>query len=98
MILNQLVVKYILNQPTKSHEIENCQAVIREKIQTLPNHSIKEMLAVAGTPTTLAAVEVGGFDVKKIDGYEITLGGLENWLQKLQPLSIGQKIVLWGHS
>ncbi len=90
----RLTEKYILNQPTIDPEIQNCQAVIREKIQTLPNHSIAEILAVAGTPTTLAAVELGGFDAKKIDGYEMTLKNLEQWLQKLQPLSVDQKIEL----
>ncbi len=90
----RLTEKYILNQPTTDLEIQTCQTVIREKIQTLPNHSIAEILAVAGTPTTLAAVEIGGFDTKKIDGYQMTLQNLEQWLQKLQPLSIDQKIEL----
>jgi exopolyphosphatase/guanosine-5'-triphosphate,3'-diphosphate pyrophosphatase len=49
---------------------------------------------VAGTPTTLAAVEIGKFSVDLIDGYEISLHGLQTWLNRLAGLTIEQKIEL----
>ncbi len=90
----RLTEKFITHQPTPAEQIENCRNYINNYLKQLPMDHVDEVLAVAGTPTTLAAVELGGFDVKKIDGYEMTLQTLENWLIKLQPLSVQQKIEL----
>lgn len=90
----RLSEKFITHQPTPPEQIKNCTSFIKNEMSHLPTENIQEILAVAGTPTTLAAVELGEFDVKKIDGYEMTLSTLENWLLKLQPLTIQQKIEL----
>ena len=50
-----------------------------------------EILTVAGTPTEIARIEVGKFDVAKIDGYRLTSSKLENWIvqfQKRKPAEI----------
>lgn len=53
-----------------------------------------EIIAVAGTPTTLAAVVLGGFDVQKIEGFRFTLDQLLHWQKKmclLSPIEIEQQ-------
>lgn len=91
----RLTEKFISAQPTPSQEIEKLQNFIREQLQQiikLAPQSPKEILAVAGTPTTIAQVELGGFDPTKIDGYILTQQGLQTWLDKLTPMSVTDKI------
>lgn len=88
----KLTEKFILSQPTSNNEVEACRAEIQKTLAHLSIAQVDEVLAVAGTPTTLAAVEIGGlFDPKKIDGYRMTLSHLQSWLQKLKPLSVIEK-------
>lgn len=91
----RLTERFITAQPTPQNEITALQEFIRQQIQdiiklspTLPN----EILAVAGTPTTIAQVEIGHFDTAKIDGYELTKFGLQTWLDKLADMSVSDKI------
>jgi len=91
----KLKEKYISKQPTSDQEIFSCRKEIQDALSVLDLKDVDSILAVAGTPTTLAAVEIGGtFDPKKIDGYQLTLKNLESWLSKLQPLSIKGKMAL----
>ena len=91
----RLTEKFIHQQPTPNEQIESCRKFVRNKIieaQTLAPFAIQEILAVAGTPTTLAAAELGAFLVEKIDGYKMSKVSLENWLAKFQNASIEEKI------
>lgn len=90
----RLTEKFIKDQPTPHTQIENCKTFIKNTIANLPEFSINHILAVAGTPTTLAAVEIGHFSVEHIDGYKLSLEGLENWLSRLAGLTVQQKINL----
>jgi exopolyphosphatase/guanosine-5'-triphosphate,3'-diphosphate pyrophosphatase len=90
----RLTEKFISQQPTTEAEILACKNFIAASLSMLPDHGPTEILAVAGTPTTLAAVELGGYSSEKIDGYQMTLSNLENWLAKLQRLTIQQKVDL----
>lgn len=91
----RLTEKFISAQPTPQSEIDNLQNFIRGQLLQIINlapSQPKEILAVAGTPTTIAQVELGGFDAAKIDGYVLTQQGLEAWLKKLTPMSVTEKI------
>jgi len=93
----RLTEQFISEQPTPHAEIEKLTLHIHEQIQkfALKNtRPLQQILAVAGTPTTIAAVELGYFDSTKIDGYVLTLDGLTKWLNKVIPLTIDEKIQL----
>ncbi len=90
----RLTEKFILNQPTQNKDLEDCQKFIAQAISGLPTYFPKQILAVAGTPTTLAAVEIGEFSIEKIDHHELTYDSLQLWLKKLQPLAVQEKIDL----
>jgi exopolyphosphatase/guanosine-5'-triphosphate,3'-diphosphate pyrophosphatase len=93
----RLTEKFISAQPTPPEEIIDLQNFIREQLKQIIKLSSKpptEILAVAGTPTTIAQVELGGFDPAKIDGYKLTKLGLQKWLVRLTGLSVAEKIQL----
>lgn len=46
-----------------------------------------EVIAVAGTPTELARIQVGVFDPAKIDGFHFSVSDLDQWAEKLFVLS-----------
>lgn len=90
--------KYIFQQPTPQLQIDNLQKLlvteigeIREKILSIKPY---EVIAVAGTPSALASIEVGGFSSEKINGYVFTKPQLQLWFQKLIKLSVAEKIEL----
>lgn len=63
------------------------QNYIRQQLQPviqkiLMMKSVDEILAVAGTPTEIARIEIGFFDPAKIDGYKINAHRLGEWADK----------------
>ncbi|MFZ3230052.1 MAG: Ppx/GppA phosphatase family protein [Pseudobdellovibrio sp.] len=95
----RLTEKHITNQPTSLEEVMNVEKAIEDeliKIQQFNSIQISEILAVAGTPTTLAAAQLGliEFDANKIDGYKLTLTNLLSWKEKLQTSTLEQKIAM----
>ncbi len=88
----RLTEKFIQSQPTPLDQIQNVQKFIQQQIQKLPSSPVDEILAVAGTPTALAAAEIGYFDANKIDGYIITKDKLQMWLNQLSQMTVDEKI------
>lgn len=91
----RLTEKFISAQPTSTHEILALKNHIHQQLQQivmLAPQQPREVLAVAGTPTTIAQVELGYFDPAKIDGYILTQAGLESWLAKFTDMSVAEKI------
>jgi len=92
----RLTEKFIKAQPTPSEQISEVEKFVDlelKKIEeiTPANFQVKQIVAVAGTPTTLAAAEVGGFVPAKIDGFVFTADALGGWLKKLARSSIEEK-------
>lgn len=73
------------------------RARIQEELRSLPakvglsdeatDMSVQNILAVAGTPTELARMELGAFDPAKIDGFTFTRERIEEWVRRLAPLT-----------
>ena len=88
----RLTEKFILSQPTPDVQIQAARNFIKDQISKLPSHPADSILAVAGTPTALAAAELGYFDANKIDGYKLSLDKLEKWLSQLAKMNVDEKI------
>lgn len=93
----RLTEKFISNQPTSQEELNAAQSFITQEFQQLDQfqkYEVDEILAVAGTPTTLAAAHLGlkEFDANKIDGFKFDLKALVEWESKLQNSTLQQKI------
>lgn len=93
----RLTEKYITQQPTPDSEVKAVIDYVDTSIQKIielrpPQFDVDTLLAVAGTPTSLAAAEVGGFDANKIEGFELTEEILKKWLTKIQHAKLEEKI------
>lgn len=84
----RLTEMFFPSQPPKAEEIQKFQAHLQNQmsdlIQELRNYHIKELIAVAGTPTELAAADIGEFDPARIDGYQLTEKKLDDWIAKFK--------------
>lgn len=94
-----LTEKFITHQPTSDLDIQNAFQFINEHIDRAvelqpKGFQVEEVLAVAGTPTALAVAQIGQFIAEKIDGFKITEVDLENWLKKLIPATVQEKIAM----
>ncbi len=61
-----------------------------------PINKVWEMVAVAGTPTALAAAALGQFDSQRVDGFIFSLSDLEHWEKTLFPLTPEQVEAKYG--
>ena len=64
--------------------------------QGLPAHA--EVVAVAATATTLAALELAlvRYDAERVEGYELEIATLEAWLERLAGLGVAERQRLPG--
>lgn len=76
--------------PPKANEIEETVAQVRSHLNQLKIKRTQSLLAVAGTPTTLAQVDLGldGFRPEKIEGHVLTLSFLKGFIRRLAKLSV----------
>ena len=57
-----------------------------------PRHAV----GVAGTVTTLAALELGGYDGERVHGHVVTAESVERWLDRLASLPLAERRRLAG--
>ncbi len=91
----RLTEKFVTSQPTSTFEISEIQKTIAENFHQLSKFQEKntfEILAVAGTPTSLVTAEIGSFDAEKIEGSVLTQESLEKWKTFLQASTLEEKI------
>ncbi|MGE5085744.1 MAG: Ppx/GppA family phosphatase [Bacillota bacterium] len=91
----RLTERYITHQPIPQTEQENLKEYVKEQVQVLlpqiQMHKPTQILAVAGTPTSIVAIEIGGFDEKKVDGYFLTKERLKYWVDTFAQTSVEEK-------
>ncbi|MBC7742659.1 MAG: Ppx/GppA family phosphatase [Bdellovibrionaceae bacterium] len=95
----RLTEKFIKDQPTPDNQLraatEFIHTHIHKAVQLIPaQFKLSEILAVAGTPTALAAAALGHFDPQKIDGFVLTDAALEEWVRKLVGATVDEKIIM----
>lgn len=93
----KLTEKFISQQPTSAGDIETVQAHIKETIEKAKalqrdGFKLEQIVAVAGTPTSLVAAEIGEFNPVRIDGYVLTNEKLMDWQSRFVRSSVEEKI------
>lgn len=81
--------QFIANFPIQQDVQEKIQNEISEVLKSVPmllSTGEVQVIAVAGTPTTLAAAALGGYDSTKVDGYKFTSNDLQVWQSRLMQM------------
>ncbi|MCB0384932.1 MAG: amidohydrolase family protein, partial [Bdellovibrionales bacterium] len=83
----RLTERFVTGHPVKPLEVEKMRLAVGQHLEGL-DPAIKQgagpLVAVAGTPTTLAAVVLGiEFDSEQIHGFRLSKAVVDGWLVKL---------------
>lgn len=91
----RLTEKFITSQPVSGLERKALKKYIEEQIAgtvaSLKKEKIDQVISVAGTPTSLVAIEIGGFDAQKVDGFFLDKKRLEYWVEEFAATSVEEK-------
>jgi exopolyphosphatase/guanosine-5'-triphosphate,3'-diphosphate pyrophosphatase len=94
--------RHIAGDPPTALELEalaaDLRALIEEAISGRPGTVAKAGIAVAGTPTSLASVELGlePYDPKQVHGHTLTLASIQRLLSRLASAPLSKRVEIAG--
>jgi exopolyphosphatase / guanosine-5'-triphosphate,3'-diphosphate pyrophosphatase len=89
----RLTERHLHSDPPTDEELEAAARAVRDE---LPSLEPDDAIGVAGTITTLAALELGGYDPQRVHGYRLSREGVGAQLDRLASLSLAQRRELAG--
>jgi exopolyphosphatase / guanosine-5'-triphosphate,3'-diphosphate pyrophosphatase len=84
----RLTEQFLRTDPPRGDELDACRRAIREALP--PLHPTR-MIGVAGTVTTLAALELGHYDPKLVHSFRVTREAVERHLHRLAALPVAER-------
>jgi exopolyphosphatase / guanosine-5'-triphosphate,3'-diphosphate pyrophosphatase len=87
----RLTERFLHSDPPTAEELEAAARAIE-----LPDLQPTSAIGVAGTVTTLAALELGGYDPERVHGHRITREAVDTQLERLASLPLAQRRELPG--
>lgn len=90
---------FIAHHPTPGDEVARAREYAMKELGkvVVPREKIQEVVAVAGTPTTLVGLELETpFDENKIHGFKLSKAVIEKWISRLSRLSLVEREALRG--
>jgi exopolyphosphatase/guanosine-5'-triphosphate,3'-diphosphate pyrophosphatase len=89
----RLTERHLRSDPPTSDEVE---AAARDARDALPELEAADAIGVAGTITTLAALELGGYDAERVHGFSLSRDAVEAQLERLASLPAAERRELPG--
>jgi exopolyphosphatase / guanosine-5'-triphosphate,3'-diphosphate pyrophosphatase len=89
----RLTERFLRSDPPTREELEEAAGAVRE---ALPDIAPTQAIGVAGTVTTLAALELGEYDPNRVHGYRISRGAVDAQLERLASLPLAERRELPG--
>jgi exopolyphosphatase / guanosine-5'-triphosphate,3'-diphosphate pyrophosphatase len=89
----RLTERYLHGDPPTREELDAAARAVRE---ALPDLQPREAVGVAGTITTLAALELGGYDPERVHGHRLSCESVAAQLERLAALPLAQRRELPG--
>ena len=82
--------RFLGSDPPTPDELDSCAHAVRV---LLPNLAPRSAVGLAGTVTTLAALDLGlaAYDRERVDGYRLTLAGAQIQLERLGSLRLADR-------
>ena len=89
----RLTERFLHSDPPTREELEAAAGAVRE---ALPDLEPAQAIGVAGTITTLAALELGEYDPKRVHGYRVSRDAVGAQLERLASLPLAERRELPG--
>jgi exopolyphosphatase/guanosine-5'-triphosphate,3'-diphosphate pyrophosphatase len=89
----RLTERFLHSDPPTREELEEAARAVRD---ALPDLAPTQAIGVAGTITTLAALELGEYDVERVHGYRISRDAVDAQLERLASLPLAERRELPG--
>jgi len=89
----RLTERFLHSDPPTREELEEAAGAVRK---ALPDLAPTQAIGVAGTITTLAALELGEYDAERVHGYRISRDAVEAQLERLASLPLAERRELPG--
>ena len=89
----RLTERFLRSDPPTGSELTECRAAIRAE---LPDLEATRLIGVAGTITTLAALELGRYDPELVHGSRLTREAVEAQFARLASLPVAERRELPG--
>jgi exopolyphosphatase/guanosine-5'-triphosphate,3'-diphosphate pyrophosphatase len=89
----RLTERHLHTDPPTDEELEAAARAVRDE---LPAMEPDDAIGVAGTITTLAALELGGYDPERVHGHHLSREAVEAQLARLSSLALAQRRELPG--
>ncbi len=89
----RLTERFLHGDPPGRDELDAAAAAVRE---LLPDATPRTAIGVAGTVTTLAALELGAYDPERVHGYRLSRARVEAELERLASLPLAERRGLPG--
>jgi exopolyphosphatase/guanosine-5'-triphosphate,3'-diphosphate pyrophosphatase len=80
--------QFLHSDPPTAAELEACRRAIRA---SLPPLDASRIIGVAGTITTLAALELGRYDPTLVHGFHVTRDAVDSHLERLAALPVAER-------
>jgi exopolyphosphatase / guanosine-5'-triphosphate,3'-diphosphate pyrophosphatase len=86
----RLTERLLHSDPPRMEELDACAAYVRGQ---LPALDVDDAVGVAGTITTLAALDLGldEYDRERVDGHRLSLEGVARQLERLAALPVAER-------
>jgi exopolyphosphatase/guanosine-5'-triphosphate,3'-diphosphate pyrophosphatase len=94
--------RHIHTDPPTAAELEACRAAARAELEAAVPRAVREQvnqgIAVAGTPTSFAAIELAldPYDPERVEGHHLALAACERILGELAALTLAQRRLVTG--
>jgi exopolyphosphatase/guanosine-5'-triphosphate,3'-diphosphate pyrophosphatase len=89
----RLTERFLHSDPPTPEELESAAGAVRD---ALPDLEPVQVIGVAGTITTLAALELGEYDPERVHGYRISRDAVDAQLERLASLPLAERRELPG--
>jgi exopolyphosphatase/guanosine-5'-triphosphate,3'-diphosphate pyrophosphatase len=84
----RLTERYLHGDPATRDELDAAARAVRD---ALPELEPREAVGVAGTITSLAALELGGYDPERVHGHRLSRHDVEAQLERLASIPLAQR-------
>ena len=97
----RLTEMFVSEHPIPAIEMAKMTGYVQDQIRAIreiaPRELASRVIAVAGTPTTLATLDQGmPFESDRVHGYRLPLGRIRSWVQQLAGLTVEERQKLAG--